>query len=85
MNTDMILNILHEGKCLVKFTKVDGTIRDLLCTLRKEDLPLDDRDVPDVAKRFTPEGLVACWDLEAAAWRSFKVDSVISLTCYPNE
>lgn len=69
-----IVSKLLTNHCYVKFTKVNGESRVMHCTLRPDDLP-DQIDMEEeVYKRS--EDVVAVWDLDKGAWRSFRVDSV---------
>ena len=74
----------HELKTLiatrpqtVTFQKIDGSIRELVCTLNME----------YINKRWTasgggspePDNIVRVWDLENDGWRCFKVDMIIDV------
>ena len=37
---DQLSALLHTGECVVEFTKVDGTVRTMPCTLNEALLPL---------------------------------------------
>ena len=63
----------------VKFTKVNGDERVMLCTLREDHLPLFDRPLSVPSEDGDDESsTIAVWDLEANGWRSFRTNSVIS-------
>ena len=69
---------LHSKKLKISFTKKDGTIRDMICTLNSEmiipsKLPSDNRNVK------ISNDYIRVFDLEANDWRSFRFDSVISI------
>jgi hypothetical protein len=72
--------ILQNNVAMVVFTKADGTERELKCTLLPEYLPF----VPNAGQQLLQEDLttnqnattISAWDLEANAWRSFRIDSV---------
>ena len=73
--------ILSTTVSTVVFTKVDGTERELKCTLLPEYLP--QKPVVEGQQLLT-EGLpkaenpstLAVWDMENNGWRSFRTDSV---------
>jgi hypothetical protein len=73
--------ILSNTVSTVVFTKVDGTERELKCTLLPEYLP--QKPVVEGQQLLT-EGLpkaenpstLAVWDMEKNGWRSFRTDSV---------
>jgi hypothetical protein len=70
---------LTKGPLLVTFTKKDGTLRDMKCTLAEWLLPQAEKK--DSAPQVVVENdnLIKAFDLEKQAWRSFNVDSVISI------
>lgn len=60
----------------VKFTKTDGTVREMICTLQESfTIPYEKK-----TDKQKPENndILAVWDVEKHAWRSFRVDSIIS-------
>jgi hypothetical protein len=73
-------NILQESVLTVCFNKKDGTLRTMLCTLLPEHLPIVDKQEGDEVKvtKKQSEESIAVWDLEKKAWRSFRLDSIVS-------
>jgi len=60
----------------IKFTKTDGNIREMICTLQESfTIPYEKK-----TEKQKPENndILAVWDVEKHAWRSFRVDSIIS-------
>ena len=60
----------------VNFTKTDGTVREMICTLQESfTIPYEKK-----TDKQKPENndILAVWDVEKHAWRSFRVDSIIS-------
>jgi hypothetical protein len=70
--------LLHEHDCEVTFTKVDGTVRSMPCTLRPTALPVQVVTESDKTKVYKPETL-SVWCLDAKAWRSFRVANVTKI------
>lgn len=78
--------LLQGSVSTIVFTKIDGTERELRCTLIPEYLP------PHVSsgQQLLNEGLthtenantISVWDLDNNAWRSFRVDSVKAITTH---
>lgn len=68
---------LKTGPQIVTFTKADGTERVMRCTLNESYLPLQEEKE---TKRKPNDEVVPVWDLDKNAWRSFRVDSVKSIT-----
>jgi len=72
---------LYNERCRVTFTKKDGTIRTMLCTLKEKYLPQKIEETYSISKALEANNhLVAVWDLEKKAWRSFRFDSVLEFT-----
>ena len=75
-----LLKALRNNKVVVTFTKVDGTKRDMLCTLRESLIPAD--KAPKNTKKIKEnDSVIKVFALgEADGWRSFRVDSVTGMT-----
>ncbi len=73
---------LYNERCRVVFTKKDGTIRTMLCTLKEKYLPqqTDIKETYSISKALEANNLVAVWDLEKKDWRSFRIESVLEFT-----
>ena len=70
---DMIREAARAGVINVQFTKKDGSLREMRCSLQEQYLPslmgeTTTKDNPDV---------LAVWDIEVEGWRSFRIDSVL--------
>jgi hypothetical protein len=76
MNKSNYIDALKTSKCRVEFTKVNGQTRTLYCTLQEDLLPPVPKDASKKPHLWSEE-TVSVWDLEAAGWRSFRVDSVL--------
>lgn len=76
---DLLTENLSKGITVVTFTKVDGTIRTMPCTLNEALLPPPkevDLTKPPKAKKYNPEVMsVFCTDKQE--WRSFRLENVI--------
>ena len=74
-NKETLKNDLQALVAKVTFTKADGSIREMKCTLKASLLPevkLVEAHVP----RKQNDDVLAVWDLENNAWRSFRLDSI---------
>jgi hypothetical protein len=80
-----LLKALRNNKVVVTFTKVDGTKRDLFCTLKTDLIPQD--KAPKNEKPIKEnDSIIKVFALdEANGWRSFRVDSVTGMTIIGNE
>lgn len=71
-----ILEELPKSTISVTFEKKNGTIREMICTLRDDIIPPKDLDSVDKT-RTKNENVCPVWDVEVEAWRSFRWDSII--------
>lgn len=68
-----IVNILQQGVCRVTFEKADGSLRDMVCTLNFDLIPIQ------IAGTSKPnDEVVTVWDMEKEDWRAFRVDRLVS-------
>jgi hypothetical protein len=85
---DQLSALLHSGECVVEFTKVDGTVRSMPCTLNEALLPPPpvhitntdnpiDFPAPKREKKLNPD-IMSVWCLDKKEWRSFRIANVIS-------
>lgn len=76
INIDDLRQKLHTGIVRVSFTKVNGEHRDMDCTLMEALIP--STDLPKGTGKLRSDDVMSVWCTDKAAWRSFRVDSVIS-------
>ena len=81
MKREEIKETLRGGICNVRFTKVDGSLRILRCTLNPNYIPRGDaRETTEERRKQNPsyisENVLAVWDLDDLQWKSFRVNSV---------
>ena len=73
-----LTNLLKNGVVEVNFTKVDGSLRKMLCTLQQSVLPA--AEVKEDAKtRAESQEALRVWDISINEWRSFRLDSINSV------
>ena len=91
---DWVNSLLNKQEITVQFTKADGTERDMKCTLNWDLIPAKeakatlgpvDGIVKESAKpRHAPKepdpAVIKVYDLEAQAWRSFRMDRLKKIT-----
>lgn len=73
-----ISRMLHSHNCEVTFTKVDGTVRVMPCTLQVSALPERDASKLTESKKHNPNTL-SVWCLDKKEWRSFRVANVLNV------
>ena len=89
LTRDEVLKILTESEYTnVSFYKVNGDIRDMVCTLNADQLALLARANPDAGLGLVEaatdhpdydENQVRVYDVEAEGWRSFLLTNLISI------
>ena len=62
----------------VTFIKKDGSLREMRCSLKEKYLPVM-MDDTEAAMKDNPD-VLAVWDLGVNGWRSFRIDSITSMT-----
>jgi len=88
ITAETLRTLLLENECIVEFTKVDGTVRAMPCTLNEALLPSTpahitntdnpiDFPVPKREKKQNPD-IMSVWCLDKKEWRSFRIANVIS-------
>lgn len=85
---DWIKSLLQVSTITVQFTKADGTVRDMQCTLNPEQLPdivttgpVDGIVVESAKPRKTPDPhSLRVFDTDKQEWRSFRFDRLLKIT-----
>lgn len=80
LTKEKIMEFLKANVAEVRFTKSDGTERLMKCTL-KEDLVVTYSKKTDRTKEANND-IVPVFDVEKNEWRSFRVDSVQSISLW---
>jgi|688.fasta_scaffold153900_1 hypothetical protein len=79
-----LIELLRDNVVVVTFMKIDGTERKMRCTLQPEYVP----NAATNGKKLLGEGgdgginnnNVSVWDIDASGWRSFRVESIKSVS-----
>lgn len=81
MTKEEIVALLQAGVCEVTFTKVNGEIRQMPCTLKSELLPVVDSSKlnEEKTRKQNPDNL-SVWCTDKNEWRSFKIANVQQIT-----
>lgn len=81
MKREELITLLQDGVHIVTFTKVDGTIRSMPCTLTSNLLPPSlMRENTEKKERKVNTDVLRVFVTDIQEWRSFRIDSVISIT-----
>lgn len=70
---------LQGNVATVVFEKADGTLREMRCTLQSDFLPPQLLQENAVSRVENPS-VLAVWDIDNGGWRSFRIDSIKSIT-----
>ena len=69
--------LLLENECIVEFTKINGEVRSMPCTLDPKIVPPTPVVEGKEPKKPNP-AVMNVWCLDKKEWRSFRVANVIS-------
>lgn len=73
--------LLKHNHCEVTFTKIDGSVRIMPCTLQENAIPA--RPVETVSKsnekRLKALDVLSVWCLDKKEWRSFRIANVTDI------
>ena len=73
---DEMVGKLQQGKCEVFFKKKNGAVRQMICTLNPTLAPfIQEKRISEAPQQQT--NVIAVWDLEKLAWRSFLPETVL--------
>ena len=77
---EAILNALHRGVQRITFTKVNGDIREMKCTLKKDIIEKESGIIFEESKikEYSPD-VIRVFDTDIKEWRSFRFKSVLSI------
>lgn len=70
-----IQNLLWKHQCEVTFTKVNGEVRTMPCTLMPSALPARDAATLHETRIYDPKTM-SVWCLDKSEWRSFRTANV---------
>lgn len=71
---ETLKELLKSNVVEVKFTKLDGNIRTMLCTLQETLLP----EVTTSGTKKVNDEVLSVWDIDNSGWRSFRFENVIT-------
>jgi hypothetical protein len=73
-----IIDMLKIGPARIKFIKTDGSDRVMNCTLQEDVVPVVEKKTERV--KAANDEVLPVYDLDAKGWRSFRLDSVITVS-----
>ena len=74
-------SLLREGVYEVTFTKLDGNVRIMPCTLKPELLPTFSQveKITNIKPKMLKIETMSAWATDVQQWRSFRVMNVIGI------
>lgn len=75
---EQLTEMLRNNVCEVTFTKVDGSVRVMPCTLREDVVPPYQRNDDSSAKKKN-DAVISAWCTDKREWRSFRVANVTNV------
>ena len=79
---EWIRSVLFQNEVTVTFTKKDGEVRNMRCTLNEDIMKknaTEDQFVVKGAGRKSSDDAQAVFDLDKLGWRSFRFDTVTGI------
>jgi hypothetical protein len=81
MQREELITALKNNVCTVTFTKVNGEVRVMPCTLKEELIPgvkplLETIVEANVPVEVIVKPTISVWCTDVSSWRSFRFDSV---------
>lgn len=72
---------LPNREVVVEFKKLNGDYRKMTCTLQESVVPTPVASDEEINRNRKPnENVCVVWDVNANGWRSFRWDSIISVS-----
>ena len=84
LQKEWLRKVLIDSIATITFTKVNGDQRVMKCTLQEQFLPSQVDLEEAIQKKKPNEETMSVWDLEARAWRSFRIENLISVEVIDN-
>jgi hypothetical protein len=75
MDRNILIEALKNHECTVTFTKVNGEIRVMPCTLKEDIIP----KIETKGTKKPNEAVVSVWCTDKKEWRSFRLENVVDL------
>lgn len=80
----VLVDFLTNNDCMLTFTKVNGELREMPCTLRADALPPLPVTEGKEPKKPNPD-VISVWCLDKKEWRSLRLINAIKCTVINNE
>lgn len=77
MSRDQLKTKLRDTIATITFTKKDGSLRQMRCTLKENHMPVFEEKT---SSRKENADVLPVWDIDQGEWRSFRLDSIKSVS-----
>lgn len=84
LQKEWLRKVLIDSIATITFVKVNGEERVMKCTLQEQFLPTQVDLEEAIQKKRPNDETMSVWDLEARAWRSFRVENLMSVEVIDN-
>lgn len=84
LQKEWLRKVLIDSIATITFVKVNGEERVMKCTLQEQFLPTQVDLEEAIQKKKPNDETMSVWDLEARAWRSFRVENLMSVEVIDN-
>ncbi len=78
-NKTELIDTLKHNICEVTFTKVNGEVRQMPCTLREDMIPPTTPRGDDFKPKKSNDSTLNVWCLDKSEWRSFRISNVTEI------
>jgi len=78
IDKEQLVNMLQSGVVKVNFTKKDGEVREMSCTLIDSYIPEENKPKGSSERKLS-ESTLRVFDINAKGWRSFVLANVNSV------
>ena len=79
MERSELIEMMKSSEVDVTFTKVDGTIRNMVATLSEDVIPQQMSTSDSTRYAKNANNVCAVWDVVNNGWRSFRWDTIIEV------
>jgi hypothetical protein len=80
LTKEELVETLKSNICKVTFTKLNGEVREMPCTLKEDIVPVYERKTPlkeaVTTEESKPNTTLSVWCMDKKEWRSFRVENV---------
>ena len=82
-----VVSMLRDYECIVTFTKVNGEVREMPCTLKDALMPVATQLISeDIVEVTAPNfSVITAWCTDKEAWRAMRTANIINVKLAPKK